>query len=176
MKLTQPELAAKAGVGLRFIRELEQGKDTLRLDKVNQVLQLFGYETGPVKMNNSTIDYYLLQRIEHYNGLVILASNFKSNIDDAFLRRFQSIIHFPTPKASERLAIWEKKLMPESLQMNGINLDALAQKYELTGAGILNVVQYVSLCSLERGDAHLSDADIREDVARELYKEGKSVS
>ena len=49
-KLTQPELAEKAGVGLRFLRELEQGKETLRLDKVNQVLKLFGYETGPVKL------------------------------------------------------------------------------------------------------------------------------
>jgi len=48
VKLTQPELAAKAGVGLRFLRELEQGKQSLRLDKVNQVLQLFGYELGPV--------------------------------------------------------------------------------------------------------------------------------
>jgi y4mF family transcriptional regulator len=48
VKLTQPELAEKAGVGLRFIRELEQGKETLRLDKVNQVLQLFGYEVGAV--------------------------------------------------------------------------------------------------------------------------------
>lgn len=47
--LTQPELAQKAGVGLRFIRDLEQGKKTLRLDKVNQVLSLFGYEAGPVK-------------------------------------------------------------------------------------------------------------------------------
>ena len=47
--LTQPELAEKAGVGLRFIRELEQGKESLRLDKVNQVLQLFGYEAGPVQ-------------------------------------------------------------------------------------------------------------------------------
>jgi y4mF family transcriptional regulator len=46
--LTQPELAKKAGVGLRFLRELEQGKPSLRLDKVNQVLQLFGYEAGPV--------------------------------------------------------------------------------------------------------------------------------
>lgn len=50
VKLTQPELAQKAGVGLRFIRELEQGKETLRLDKVNQVLQLFGYEVGAVKL------------------------------------------------------------------------------------------------------------------------------
>jgi y4mF family transcriptional regulator len=48
VKLTQPELAEKAGVGLRFIRELEQGKDSLRLDKVNRVLQLFGYQVGAV--------------------------------------------------------------------------------------------------------------------------------
>lgn len=48
VKLTQPELAEKAGVGLRFIRELEQGKESLRLDKVNQVLQLFGYQVGAI--------------------------------------------------------------------------------------------------------------------------------
>jgi len=46
--LTQPELAQKAGVGLRFVRELEQGKETLRMDKVNQVLKLFGHELGAV--------------------------------------------------------------------------------------------------------------------------------
>lgn len=49
LKLTQPELAERAGVGLRFIRELEQGKETLRLDKVNQVLALFGTEIGVIK-------------------------------------------------------------------------------------------------------------------------------
>jgi y4mF family transcriptional regulator len=48
VNLTQPELAEKAGVGLRFVRELEQGKISLRLDKVNQVLRLFGYEVGAV--------------------------------------------------------------------------------------------------------------------------------
>ncbi len=48
-KLTQPELAEKAGVGLRFLRELEQGKETLRLDKVNQVLRLFGYKVGAIQ-------------------------------------------------------------------------------------------------------------------------------
>ncbi len=47
-KLTQQELAEKAGVGLRFVRELEQGKETLRLDKVNQVLKLFGYQVGAI--------------------------------------------------------------------------------------------------------------------------------
>jgi len=54
--LTQPELAEKAGVGLRFIRELEQGKESLRLDKVNQVLQLFGYEVGAVAKKPSPTD------------------------------------------------------------------------------------------------------------------------
>jgi y4mF family transcriptional regulator len=54
-ELTQPEMAEKAGVGLRFVRELEQGKESLRLDKVNQVLQLFGYEVGAVpKQKNET--------------------------------------------------------------------------------------------------------------------------
>ena len=47
--LTQTELAERSGVGLRFVREMEQGKSTLRMDKVNQVLALFGEELGPVK-------------------------------------------------------------------------------------------------------------------------------
>ncbi|TRX32974.1 helix-turn-helix transcriptional regulator [Flavobacterium sp. ZT3R18] len=53
--LTQPELAEKAGVGLRFVRDLEQGKETVRLDKVNQVLQLFGYQVGAVPVIYKTI-------------------------------------------------------------------------------------------------------------------------
>jgi y4mF family transcriptional regulator len=47
--LTQPQLAERAGVGLRFIRELEQGKKSLQMDKVNLVLFLFGHELGPIK-------------------------------------------------------------------------------------------------------------------------------
>lgn len=49
--ITQIELAERAGVGLRFVRELEQGKQTVRLDKVNQVLSLFGAEVGVTKKN-----------------------------------------------------------------------------------------------------------------------------
>ena len=53
--LTQPELAMKANVGLRFIRELEQGKKTLRIDKVNQVLNFFGYEVGAVEIKKEEL-------------------------------------------------------------------------------------------------------------------------
>ncbi len=52
-RLTQTELAEKSGVGLRFVRDLEQGKATLRLDKVNQILNLFGYEVGAVPMTHT---------------------------------------------------------------------------------------------------------------------------
>ncbi len=49
LKMTQLEMSEKAGVGIRFVRELEKGKKTLKMDKVNQVLSLFGYELGPVQ-------------------------------------------------------------------------------------------------------------------------------
>jgi y4mF family transcriptional regulator len=53
--LTQPELAFKAGLGLRFIRDLEQGKTSLQMDKVNQVLGLFGHQLGPVPLNRKQL-------------------------------------------------------------------------------------------------------------------------
>lgn len=50
LKMTQKEMSEKSGVGIRFIRELERGKQTLKMDKVNQVLDLFGYELGPIEI------------------------------------------------------------------------------------------------------------------------------
>lgn len=56
LRLTQVELSEKAGVGIRFVRELEGGKKTLRIDKINQVLDLFGYELGPIVTDRNTRD------------------------------------------------------------------------------------------------------------------------
>ncbi len=55
LRITQQQLAAKSGVGLRFIRDMEQGKASLRMDKVNQVLLMFGYELGPVPRDRNTL-------------------------------------------------------------------------------------------------------------------------
>jgi len=55
LKMTQQDLADRSGLGLRFIRELEQGKKSVRLDKVNQVLVLFGYELGPVEIERNSL-------------------------------------------------------------------------------------------------------------------------
>lgn len=64
LNITQEELAEKAGVGLRFIRDLEQGKESLRMDKVNQVLQLFGYSLSP--NSDRALDPFYIHR-HHFN-------------------------------------------------------------------------------------------------------------
>ena len=72
------------------------------------------YKDAHDKYANQEVSY-LLQRIEDYNGLIILATNMKNNIDDAFIRRFNSVLKFPVPNSDERKKIW-KKLFPEGLK------------------------------------------------------------
>jgi hypothetical protein len=118
---------------------------------------------------------YLLQRIENHDGLVILASNFKSNIDEAFIRRFQSVIYFPLPTPAERLQLW-KKTLPSTVGLklpSQADLSSLARKYEITGAGIVNVVQYCSLQSLSKKSNEITVEQIKAGIEREYQKEGK---
>lgn len=117
---------------------------------------------------------YLLQRVEDYPGLLILASNFKNNLDEAFLRRFHSVVHFPMPNTAERHNLW-KKTMPDGLQHDtSVNLLELADQFELTGASILNAVQFATLQSYARGDGKLLQSDLLEGVKKEFLKEEKS--
>jgi len=118
---------------------------------------------------------YLLQRVEDYPGLMILASNFKNNLDEAFLRRFHSVVHFPMPNAMERLNLWQNTLPPSLSHDKSINLKELADQYELSGASILNVVHYAALRSYSREDGILFHADLIEGVRKEFLKEEKSV-
>jgi hypothetical protein len=118
---------------------------------------------------------FLLQRIEEFNGVVILASNLKANIDDAFIRRFQSIVHFPMPKASERLRLWKNAFSPKAILEEKIELDRIAEKYELSGGIIMNVVRYSSLKTLSRNETTILLEDIEEGIRRELLKEGRTV-
>ena len=115
---------------------------------------------------------YLLQKIEQYNGLVILATNFKNNIDDAFMRRFQSIIYFPFPNAEERLQIW-KKAFPEKVRVDKIDFEHLAKKYELSGSGIFNVVQFTCIRTLAQQQDEISPDVIVKGIQREYVKENR---
>ncbi len=111
---------------------------------------------------------YLLQRIEDYNGMVILATNMKNNIDDAFIRRFNSLLKFSLPDAEQRAAIWQlsfpkkvrflKKHIPVNNNSDAnnderreeVNVSEQVKKYQLTGGSIVNVVHYASIKALEK--------------------------
>ena len=116
---------------------------------------------------------YLLQRVEDYAGLVILASNFKNNIDDAFLRRFQAAVHFPIPGVAERLKLWRLTLPAVVELAADVQLETLSRQFELTGAHIMNVVQYACLRALERGDREIRAVDLDVGIRREISKDGK---
>jgi SpoVK/Ycf46/Vps4 family AAA+-type ATPase len=118
---------------------------------------------------------YLLQRIESYDGLVILASNLKNNVDDAFLRRFQSIIHFPIPRPEERLALWQNGFSYKCKLEDKIDLKEIAKKYELSGGSIINVIQYGSLIALRKGTHVVMSKDIIEGIQREYQKSGRTL-
>lgn len=116
---------------------------------------------------------YLLQRVEQYNGLVILATNFKSNIDEAFCRRFQSFIFFPMPGIEERLCLWQKSFPIKFQLADDIDLPMLAQKYELSGAEIINIVQFACLRTLNRGNDKIIFNDLIQGIKKEFQKEGR---
>lgn len=116
---------------------------------------------------------YLLQRIESHPGLVILASNLKSNLDAAFTRRFQSIIEFEMPGATERLLIWND-ILPKNLALQKeVSIDQLAKTYNLSGANIVNVVQFACLKTAEEGSEEISRQHLIEGIKKEYVKEGK---
>lgn len=118
---------------------------------------------------------YLLQRIESFNGVVILATNQRGNIDDAFIRRFQAIIHFPMPGISERASIWEKTL-PENIEKSKeIDWHQIASKYELSGAGIVNVTHFCALECAAENTKTLSLRRLENAILREYIKEGRVV-
>lgn len=118
---------------------------------------------------------YLLQRIEEFNGLVILASNLKSNMDDAFLRRFNSIIYYPSPRQEERYLIWKKGFSSSTQLEEQIRLEHIAQKYDLSGGHIVNVIHYCSLMAASRGDNTIRLADLTEGLRKEYAKLGRTI-
>ncbi|RAJ06522.1 ATPase family protein associated with various cellular activities (AAA) [Chitinophaga skermanii] len=169
----------------KFIGETEKNLSNLfdKAEHKNWILffdeadALFGKRTGVRDAHDKYANQeiaYLLQRIENYNGLVILATNFKNNIDPAFSRRFQSIIQFPMPNQAERYQLWSKILTPDRFPQQDV-LERIAAQYEVSGASIINVAHYCFLKSMGNDGALgvISAATIEEGLIREFNKEGK---
>ena len=119
---------------------------------------------------------YLLQRVEEFPGLSILASNFKSNLDEAFTRRFQSVVYFPVPKPAERLTLWQQTF-PPAVQLDAtINLRQIAEKYELSGSNIVNIVHYCCLQALAADSNIITLEILITGINREFVKENKVIN
>lgn len=114
---------------------------------------------------------YLLQRVEDFPGLIILASNLKSNMDQAFVRRFNAIIHFPMPSPSEKQKIWETAIPAKANLATDVDIPYLAAKFELSGSAITSVIHYAFLQTIHKNSNIISKKDLLEGIKREYEKE-----
>lgn len=117
---------------------------------------------------------FLLQRIETFDGVVILASNFRENLDEAFTRRFESIIYFPIPRTEERLRLWRQGFSPKAQLGPSLDLEKVAREHELTGGSVMNVIRYASLQALKEGGRSIGHEDVLQGIRREYAKEGRA--
>src|SRR4030095_14792969 len=115
---------------------------------------------------------YLLQRIEEYEGVVILATNFRKNIEQAFVRRAPFTVEFPFPNEADRRRIWDVVWPDEVPRAADIDLDLLARRFEITGGNVRNIALAAAFLAADNGRcvgmAHLMRA-----TQRELQKMGK---
>ncbi len=139
---------------------------------------VFGKRTQTVSAHDRHANQeisYLLQRTEDFPGVVILATNMKANIDEAFARRFQSVVYFPMPDPDQRLQLWKNTLNGRCRLSHDIGLEELAEKYELSGGAIINVVRYGAIRALQENRGSVSHADLLKGISKELMKEGRTL-
>jgi SpoVK/Ycf46/Vps4 family AAA+-type ATPase len=163
-------------------RVFAEAEDTNAMIFFDEADSLFG-KRGEVKdaqdrwANMET--NYLLQRVEEYSGVVILASNLRQNIDEAFVRRIQVIVEFPFPDVSARAQILAA-LFPGSVgRPSPEELRQIAERFPLSGGSLKNVVLDAMFRSLaQRGDAPplITQRHLVVAVAREYQKAGKPIT
>jgi hypothetical protein len=173
-----------ASVLSKYIGETEKHLEQLfdRAERMNNVVLFFDEAEGLFGKRTENKDShdrhanlqvgYLLQRIETYPGLVILATNLHGNMDKAFLRRFQFSIHFPHPAAEQRKTLWRKAFPQAAPIADDVDFELLAQKAVLAGGSIQNA----ALGAAFRAAAENSPVAMRhvvKSIEREYAKLGK---
>lgn len=134
---------------------------------------LFGKRTSTNTSNDRHANQevaYLLQRIEDFPGTVILATNLRSNIDEAFSRRFQSVIYFPMPDKELRAELWRKMLPIKWLGKDADGLTDMASDTELSGGSITNVVRRCALSLIQSKEKRLTKEVLMEALQKEKLK------
>jgi SpoVK/Ycf46/Vps4 family AAA+-type ATPase len=118
---------------------------------------------------------YLLQKIDEFEGVVILSTNYRRNIDEAFIRRMQFIVNFPFPDAEYRLEIWKKAFPEQVPKSDDIDYKFLAINLQIPGGNIKNIVINSAFIAAKNGKRPISMSDIILATKREFDKIGKPI-
>jgi len=156
----------------------DQGKNKNWILFFDEADALFGKRTQASSSNDRHANQevsYLLQRVEDFPGVVILATNLKANIDEAFARRFQTSIYFSLPDAEQRLLLWQGYFKGKCILQDNVDLERIAENYELSGGAIANVVRYGAIRALHMGREAIAHEDLVKGIGKELIKEGKTI-
>jgi hypothetical protein len=153
-------------------QEAEESHSVLFFDEAEALFGKRGeVQSGTDRYANLEVSY-LLQRLEACRGLVILASNVKDQIDPAFIRRFQVVVHFPRPGLAERQRMW-RLAFPESAPVEAdVNLAALA-RLEMTGAAIMSAARNAALLAADSASSSITMAHVIHATARQFRREAR---
>jgi AAA+ superfamily predicted ATPase len=153
-------------------REAEHGNAVLFFDEAEALFGKRGeVRHGTDRYANLEVSY-LLQRLEDHDGLVLLASNLKGEIDEAFTRRFHAVLYFQRPGEVERLRLWALALPPSVPLADEVDLGLLA-RLELTGAGIVAAVRSAALHAAQADADRIRARDLVFGVARQFQREAR---
>ncbi len=159
----------------RVFRQAEDRNCILLFDEADA---LFGRRTqisdSHDRFANQEVSY-LLQRVEDFDGVAILATNLRNNLDEAFSRRFQSIVSFPMPGPEERLILWRDGFSAKSRLAEDVDLVDIANRYKLSGGSIMNVIRSSSLAALRGDSTVIRKAFLKEGIRKEFLKEGRTL-
>ena len=159
----------------RIFRAADQGDAVLLFDEADAI---FGKrsEVRDARDRYANVEVaYLLQRLEVYEGLAVLTTNLRGNIDEAFVRRLDCVLEFPLPEEAERLQIWERAVPSEAPVGDDVDLPFLARKFKLAGGHIRNIALTAAFLAAEDrasiGMKHFARA-----TRREYQKLGKLIA
>jgi hypothetical protein len=169
----------------KYVGETEKNLERIfsEADGVNAVLlfdeadALFGKRSEVRDANDRYANIevaYLLQRMETFDGLAILATNLRANVDDAFARRLDMVIDFPAPDVELRRALWDRCLGARVPRAEDVDLDFCAQAFELSGGNIRNIAITAAYLAADGGRS-VGMADLVRAVQREYRKLGRLV-
>jgi SpoVK/Ycf46/Vps4 family AAA+-type ATPase len=175
-----------AGVVSKYIGETEKNLDRIfgAAEDANAVLlfdeaeALFGKRSEVRDSHDRYANIevaYLLQKMEEYEGIAILATNLRHTLDEAFVRRLAFAVHFPFPDEAGRRLIWGGIWPPETPLAADVDLDSLARRFTLSGGNIKNVALAAAFHAAADGGA-VTQEHLLHAVRREFQKLGRELS